>query len=159
MWAWLAFAERPILLGTAALAYLIGLRHALDADHIAAIDNVVRKLMQDGEMPMATGLFFALGHSTVVILASIVVVLATGTSWGGLVSLDVIGSPIGASVSAGFLLLIGLANFLVLKNIWAAFISARRGEIVIDGKIVEASVGGGLLARVFRPILASVSRP
>jgi nickel/cobalt transporter (NiCoT) family protein len=159
LWAWLAFAERPILLGTAALAYLIGLRHAFDADHIAAIDNVVRKLMQDGKEPQATGLFFALGHSTVVILVSIAVVLATATSWGGLASLDVIGSPIGASVSAGFLLLIGLANFLVLKNIWAVFISARRGEIVTDGKLAEASVPGGLLARVLKPILAGVARP
>jgi nickel/cobalt transporter (NiCoT) family protein len=159
LWAWLAFAERPILLGTAALAYMIGLRHAFDADHIAAIDNVVRKLMQDGEVPLATGLFFSLGHSTIVILASIAVVLTTATSGAGLASLDVIGSPIGASVSAGFLLLIGLANFMVLKNIWAVFIRARRGEIVTDGEIAEASVPGGILARALQPILAAVARP
>src|SRR5262249_55400988 len=75
--AWLgafaAFAGQPALLGTALLAYVLGLRHAVDADHIAAIDNVVRKLMQEGRRPYSVGLFFALGHSTVVVLASLVV--------------------------------------------------------------------------------------
>src|SRR6185312_481946 len=69
-WAVLAFRERPILLGTALLAYGFGLRHAVDADHIAAIDNVTRKLMQDGKRPVTLGLYFALGHSTVVIIAA-----------------------------------------------------------------------------------------
>jgi high-affinity nickel-transport protein len=62
LWAWIAFAQRPALLGTAFLAYIFGLRHAFDADHIAAIDNVVRKLMQEGKAPYTTGLFFSLGH-------------------------------------------------------------------------------------------------
>ena len=71
-WAWTAFAERPALLGTALLAYLFGLRHAFDADHIAAIDNVVRKLTQEGKAPCSAGFFFSLGHSTVVFVASCV---------------------------------------------------------------------------------------
>src|SRR5271167_4301937 len=77
-WAWAltAFAGRPVLIGTALLAYSLGLRHALDADHIAAIDNVTRKLMQDGKRPVTVGLFFALGHSTVVLLASLAIALA-----------------------------------------------------------------------------------
>ena len=62
-WAVIAFAGRPTLLGTAFLAYVLGLRHAVDADHIAAIDNVVRKLMQEGKRPVSVGLFFSLGHS------------------------------------------------------------------------------------------------
>ena len=66
-WAIAAFAGRPTLLGTAFLAYVLGLRHAVDADHIATIDNVVRKLMQDGKHPLAVGLFFSLGHSLVVV--------------------------------------------------------------------------------------------
>ena len=71
VWAWavIALAGRPTLLGTAVLAYVLGLRHAVDADHIAAIDNVVRKLMQEGKRPLAVGLFFSLGHSLVVVLA------------------------------------------------------------------------------------------
>ena len=69
LWAWMSFSDRPTLLGIALLAWVFGLRHAVDADHIAAIDNVVRKLMHDGGRPMTVGLWFSLGHSTVVILA------------------------------------------------------------------------------------------
>ena len=69
VWALIAFRDSPLLLGTALLAYSFGLRHAFDADHIAAIDNVTRKLMQEGKRPVAVGLFFSLGHSTVVVLA------------------------------------------------------------------------------------------
>src|SRR5262245_8870004 len=78
MWAIVAFGRQPALLGTALLAYTLGLRHAVDADHIAAIDNVVRKLMQDGKRPLSAGLFFALGHSSVVVLATIAIA-ATAT--------------------------------------------------------------------------------
>src|ERR1700728_659673 len=65
LWALLAFHEYPVLLGTAFLAYSFGLRHAVDADHIAAIDNVTRKLMQEGKRPVAVGFMFSLGHSTI----------------------------------------------------------------------------------------------
>jgi len=68
-WAVMALADQPALLGTALLAYLLGLRHAVDADHIASIDNVVRKLMQEGKRPVSAGLFFSLGHSLAVTLA------------------------------------------------------------------------------------------
>ena len=68
VWALIAFRDYPVLLGTAFLAYTFGLRHAVDADHIAAIDNVTRKLMQEGKRPVAVGFFFSLGHSTVVVL-------------------------------------------------------------------------------------------
>ena len=80
-WAWalLAFHDNPMLIGTALLAYGFGLRHAFDADHIVAIDNVTRKLMQEGRRPIAVGCFFALGHSTVVIVAAIVIALSAST--------------------------------------------------------------------------------
>src|SRR5262249_51264003 len=76
-WAWalVTFRNHPVLLGTSFLAYTLGLRHAVDADHIAAIDNVTRKLMQEGKRPVAVGFFFSLGHSTVVILASLAVAI------------------------------------------------------------------------------------
>jgi high-affinity nickel-transport protein len=69
-WAWAltAFQDHPVLIGTAVLAYSFGLRHAVDADHIAAIDNVTRKLMQEGQRPIGVGLFFSLGHSTIVVV-------------------------------------------------------------------------------------------
>ena len=72
-WAVAAFHGFPVLLGTAFLAYSFGLRHAVDADHIAAIDNVTRKLMQQGKRPVSVGLMFSLGHSTVVIVGSLAI--------------------------------------------------------------------------------------
>jgi nickel/cobalt transporter (NiCoT) family protein len=80
VWALIAFHDKPILLGTAVLAYTFGLRHAVDADHIAAIDNVTRKLMQDGKRPVSVGFYFALGHSTVVIVAALVAYWSASTA-------------------------------------------------------------------------------
>src|SRR5271170_7843861 len=79
LWAVIAFRHFPVLLGTAFLAYSFGLRHAVDADHIAAIDNVTRKLMQEGKRPVAVGFMFSLGHSTIVLLGSL------GIAWTTLV--------------------------------------------------------------------------
>ena len=76
LWAVLAFRDHPVLLASAVLAYTLGLRHAVDADHIAAIDNVTRKLMQEGKRPIAVGFFFSLGHSTVVMLIAVAVCCA-----------------------------------------------------------------------------------
>ncbi len=86
VWAFIAFAHQPVLIGTAVLAYSLGLRHAIDADHIAAIDNVTRKMMQEGKRPVAVGFFFALGHSTVVVLASLAVALTANALSDSLVS-------------------------------------------------------------------------
>src|ERR1700710_128808 len=83
-WAFAAFRDHPILLGTALLAYVFGLRHAFDADHIAAIDNVVRKLMQEGKKPLAVGFFFSLGHSSIVIIASAVIAASAAALQGSL---------------------------------------------------------------------------
>src|ERR1700679_712318 len=77
IWAIVAFHDFPLLLGTAALAYSFGLRHAFDADHIAAIDNVTRQLMQEGRRPVGVGLFFSLGHSTIVVALTIAIATAT----------------------------------------------------------------------------------
>ncbi|MBV9509983.1 MAG: hypothetical protein JO303_06855, partial [Caulobacteraceae bacterium] len=90
-WAFAAFAHAPTLLGAALLAYAFGLRHAFDADHIAAIDNVVRKLVQEGKRPYAVGLFFSLGHSTVVVLASIGIAVSATALKGRLEQAHLIG--------------------------------------------------------------------
>src|SRR6266481_3593697 len=79
IWAIVAFHNKPLFLGTALLAYTFGLRHAVDADHIAAIDNVTRKLMQEGKRPIAIGFFFSLGHSTVVVGLSLAIALAAAS--------------------------------------------------------------------------------
>src|SRR5262245_58125143 len=77
IWALIVFRDSPILLGTAFLAYSFGIRHAFDADHIAAIDNVTRKLMQVGQRPVTIGFFFSLGHSTVVVALSVLIALTS----------------------------------------------------------------------------------
>src|ERR1700719_814300 len=94
-WALVTFRHFPLLLGTAFLAYGFGLRHAVDADHIAAIDNVTRKLMQEGKRPVAAGLFFSLGHSTVVIIASSLVALTVAALEARLNGFKAIGGMIG----------------------------------------------------------------
>src|SRR5438876_12374525 len=100
--ALIGFLPHPALIGTAVLAYSFGLRHAVDADHISAIDNVTRKLMQEGKQPLAAGLFFSLGHSTIVILATIGIVLATNAFQHRLEDFRAVGGLIGVSVSSAF---------------------------------------------------------
>ena len=158
IWAWVAFSDRPALLGTAFVAYMFGLRHAFDADHIAAIDNVVRKLMQEGKQPFSVGFFFSLGHSTIVVLASIAIAATAAAMQSQLDSFHDLGGVIGTTVSALFLLVIGIANLFILKGIWAAFARARRGEKIVDEDLDALLAGRGLLARVFRRTFRVVSR-
>lgn len=158
-WAWIAFSDRPALLGTALLAYVFGLRHAFDADHIAAIDNVVRKLMQEGKAPYSVGFFFSLGHSTIVILASVAIAVTTAALQSKLDAFHNLGGVTGTAVSALFLLLIGIANLVILRNVWAAFARVRRGEIATDENLDTLFAEGGLLlARIFRPLFRVVTR-
>ncbi len=155
-WAWVAFSERPALLATAFLAYMLGLRHAFDADHIAAIDNVVRKLVHDNKSPVSVGFFFSLGHSSIVVLASIAI--AVTASMVPVETFRDVGGIVGTSVSALFLLLIGLANFLVLRGLWAAFRRARRGERIAEDDLDALLSNSGFLARIFRPMFRIVTR-
>ena len=157
-WAFIALAPHPVLLGTAFLAYLFGLRHAFDADHIAAIDNVVRKLMQEERRPFTVGLFFSLGHSSIVVIASAVIAASAAGLQAQFASFHAIGGVIGTLVSAFFLLVIGIANLLVLKGIWAAFGRARAGAKVGEEELDALMAGRGVLARLFRPLFALVSR-
>src|SRR6201986_293877 len=106
LWAVIAFRHYPVLLGTALLAYSFGLRHAVDADHIAAIDNVTRKLMQEGKRPVAVGFMFSLGHSTIVILGSLLIAAAALGLQKHIDHYRNIGGVIGTLVSALFLLAI-----------------------------------------------------
>ena len=128
-WAWalIAFHDYPVLLGTCFLAYSFGLRHAVDADHIAAIDNVTRKLMQEGKRPVAAGLFFSLGHSTVVVLATIAVAATAATFKEQLEDFHAIGGVIGTSVSAAFLLIIAAINVVILVNVYNTFRRVKNG--------------------------------
>jgi high-affinity nickel-transport protein len=160
VWAWavIALAGRPTLLGTAVLAYVLGLRHAVDADHIAAIDNVVRKLMQEGKRPIAVGLFFSLGHSLIVALAVAAIATAAFALRRHFHEFKLIGSIVGTGASAFFLLAIAAINLVVLRGVWRSFLRARRGEPVAEHELDLLLSGRGLLARIFRPLFRMVTR-
>jgi high-affinity nickel-transport protein len=153
-WAWLALRGQPVLLGTAAVAYGLGLRHAVDADHIAAIDNVTRKLMQQGKRPVAVGLFFALGHSSVVFLASAAVALTASVLGARSSTLRELGATVGTLASFGFLWLIAAMNLLTLRSIWAAFRRVRQTGVYEPEDLDTLLVKGGVAARVFRPLFS-----
>ncbi|MGC2619517.1 MAG: HoxN/HupN/NixA family nickel/cobalt transporter [Acidobacteriaceae bacterium] len=158
LWAVVAFHRFPVLLGTAFLAYSFGLRHAVDADHIAAIDNVTRKLMQEGKRPVAVGLMFSLGHSTIVVVGSL---LIAATALGLQHRLDrfrSIGVVIGTLVSALFLLAIAIVNLIVLRSVYRTFTRVRRGEPYVDEDFDILLASRGFLARIFRPVFAMVRR-
>ncbi len=155
-WAWASFGGRPALLGSALLAWVFGLRHAMDADHIAAIDNVVRKLMQEGRRPTLVGLFFSLGHSTIVVLACAALAIAAA-GLGQADGLRGLGGLIGTAVSSLFLLGIGLGNLLMLRGTWRLFRRARRGAPLPLGE-AAFSEAPGFLTRLFRPLFRVVTR-
>src|SRR5215470_11252304 len=154
--ALVVFHDHPVLLGTSLLAYGFGLRHAVDADHIAAIDNVTRKLMQEGKQPLAAGFFFSLGHSTIVILATIGIVLATNVFQHRLEDFRAVGGLIGVSVSSAFLLIIAAINIVILINVYKAFQRVKRGVPHGTDDLDLMLVQGGLLARIFRRLFRMV---
>jgi len=156
-WAILALSDRPTLLGTAFLAYVLGLRHAVDADHIATIDNVVRKLMQDGKRPLAVGLFFSLGHSLSIALAVAAIAAAAFALQGRFQQFKAVGSIIGTGASAFFLLTIAAINLVILRSVWHSFKRARRGEDVGEQELDLLLSGRGLLARILRPLFRMVT--
>ena len=160
-WAWalIAFHDYPILLGMALLAYSFGLKHAVDADHIAAIDNVTRKLMNEGSRADTVGLFFSLGHSSVVIAASIGVAVAASSLQSRFEAFRQVGSLIGTSVSVGFLLIIAAINLGVLRSVWRAFERVRRGGLVSDDDYDLLLNNRGFLTRILRPVMRMVSKP
>ncbi len=157
IWVWTlqALSGRPELLGTALLAYIFGLRHAFDPDHIAAIDNVVRKLMQEQRPTTMVGFYFALGHSSIVMLASIAI---SGTALSTPISAFGNFTLIRTSISAFFLLAIGLANYFILKSIWKTFVHVHRGRRLADEHLDLLQSIQGPLNCLFRPLFNVVAR-
>ena len=153
----LASARYAWLLPTGVLAYSFGLRHAVDADHIAAIDNTTRKLMHDGKRPVAVGFFFSLGHSTVVTALFVLLALSTAYVEKHLPSVTATGAMIGTTVSCLFLLLIGLINLAVLLDIVKMWRNVSRGG-AYDDQALEAFLSNrGLIARLLKPLLKLVA--
>jgi nickel/cobalt transporter (NiCoT) family protein len=140
--------RNPGLAGLATLAYTFGLRHAFDADHIAAIDNTTRKLLGDGKRPLATGFFFSLGHSTIVFSLTAGLAVAAKTVNSQVPGFQKYGGYIGTSVSGTFLILIGLLNLVVLLDIVGVFQQMKRGRYN-EQKLEEALQNQGLMSRFF----------
>ena len=152
IWAVIAFRHHPLLLGTALLAYSLGLRHAVDADHIAAIDNVTRKLMQEGKRPVAVGFMFSLGHSTIVVLGSAAIAATAMALQHRMDAARHIGGVIGTLVSTFFLFGIALVNLIVLRSIYRAFERVRGGARYVEEDFDLLLADRGFLSRLFRPM-------
>jgi len=152
LWAFVAFREHPVLLGTAFLAYSLGLRHAVDADHIAAIDNVTRKLMQENKRPVAVGFMFSLGHSTIVVVGSVAIAATARALQHRMDAVRDIGGLVGTLVSCFFLFGIAIVNLVVLQSICSAFRRVRRGEPYVEEDFDLLLGSRGFLSRLFRPM-------
>jgi high-affinity nickel-transport protein len=140
--------HNPALAGLGSLAYTFGLRHAFDADHIAAIDNTTRKFLQDGKRSLGVGFFFSLGHSTIVFSLATGLAIAAKTVNSKIPTFRDYGGYIGASVSGTFLLLIGVLNLVVLLDILGVFKRMKRGHYD-EQKLEQALQNQGLMSRFF----------
>ncbi|KNG82693.1 nickel transport protein [Aspergillus nomiae NRRL 13137] len=148
----------PSLVSNAVLAYTLGLRHAFDADHISAIDLMTRRLLATGQKPVTVGTFFSLGHSTIVIITSIVVAATAAAVSSRFDSFSTVGGIIGTSVSAAFLILLGLMNFYILYKLY------KQMQKVLDlpeGQEDEAwkIEGGGVLFSILKRMFKLIDRP
>ena len=144
----------PALAGLGTLAYTFGLRHAFDADHIAAIDNTTRTFLQKGKRPLGVGFFFSLGHSSVVFTLCTGLAFAASTVKAKLPTFQDWGGYVGASVSGTFLWIIGVLNLLVLIDIVRIFRDTRRGSCD-EERLEERLLERGLMNRLFLGRLAS----
>ncbi len=158
LWTFYAFYNSPLLFGAAVMAYSFGLRHAVDADHIAAIDNVTRKMTQEGKKPVGVGFFFSLGHSSVVLIATIVIALSTkafmNSNWA---QWHEIGGILCTSFSAIFLLFIALINVIIFLDIYRIFKQLRQGKILTEKDTNEVIDQQGFLVKRFRRFISLIS--
>jgi nickel/cobalt transporter (NiCoT) family protein len=153
--------QQVVGFGLGITAYTFGLRHAFDADHIAAIDNTTRKLTADGKKPKAVGFWFAVGHSMTVLLLAVLVIVGTRAAGAllddGSTARHALGMA-GTLASGGFLYLIGIINLIALIGIWGILRAMRAGQFD-EGELEEHLNNRGFLARILRPIMKRISRP
>ena len=157
-WAWLCFGADPVLLGTAFLAYCFGLRHAFDADHIAAIDNATRKLIETRQEAGTTGLFFSLGHATVVVLAALAIAVATDRIQPRLASFAPVAGALSTGFSAVCLFALALANCVILFSIARLFKALRSGVQPVEAELRRLLSQRGLLGRLLRGLFRLISK-
>lgn len=153
----LAAAKRPEFIGLGFLAYTLGQRHAFDADHIVAIDNTIRKLVQERRNPLGVGFYFSLGHSSVVCLMAVALAFAAQWVEGSIPQLKEIGGVVGTTVSGAFLLLIGIWNLVVLCDLYKVFGKVRR-KLPVTDELEQALGNRGGIARLLQPLYRFVGR-
>jgi high-affinity nickel-transport protein len=157
LWALELGHRNSIFIGTAILAYTLGMRHAVDADHIAAIDNVTRKLMQEGTKSASVGFYFALGHSAVVAAVTAAIAAATiafDTQSGGFRSVSLISTV----VSVVFLFVIAFANLFTFRSIYRAYSRMQKGALGPHHELDAVIDNRGVLVRLLRPIFGLVTK-
>lgn len=154
------------LASSALLSYTLGLRHALDADHISAIDLMTRRLIASGQKPVTVGTWFSLGHSTIVIITCIVVAATSGALEKRFDSFSNVGGVIGTSVSAAVLILLGIGNAWILYKLVQRMRVVLREEIGGDREDAEEGAvagldlsGGGIMVRLFKKVFRIIDRP
>ena len=157
-WAWLLFGADPVLLGTAFLAYAFGLRHALDADHIAAIDNATRKLIEARQPATTTGLFFSLGHATVVVLASLAIALTSARLQPSLASFTPLANALCTGFSAVCLFALAVANCVILFSVARLFRAVKNGAQPAEAELQRLLSQRGLLGRMLRGLFRLISK-
>ena len=150
--------DSTLLFGLCITAFVLGLRHGVDADHIVAIDNTTRKLMHEGKRPLTIGTWFSLGHSTVVVGLTVLLVFATKVVVGNNLILKSTGSVIGTAVSGTFLFLIGVVNALIVVGVYRVFQNLRRGKLN-ESELNELLENRGFLNRYFRGLFRIVRKP
>ncbi len=144
-----------LTLGT--LAYTFGLRHAVDADHIAAIDNTTRKLMQEGKDSKFTGTFFSLGHSTIVILLTLLIIIASRFATQNISNFQNIGGVVGTLISGGFLYVLAYLNFFILVDLWKHYKAAQKNGGINEEELNEVLLKRGFMGRYFNKIFNLIS--
>lgn len=147
-----------VLGGLGIVAYVFGLRHGVDADHIAAIDNTTRKLMQEGKRPYTVGMWFSLGHSTVVVALIIGLIFATRTIEANIPTLQNAGAVIGTLVSGSFLWIIGFINAVIVIGLYKIFQTLKKGKMN-PNELENLLQNRGFMNRFFRPLFKLISKP
>ena len=149
-----------LLAGLGIAAYAFGLRHGVDADHIVAIDNTTRKLMHEDKRPLTVGTWFSLGHSTVVFLLVVGLILTTRVIAEQIPALKSTGAVIGLTVSGVFLILIGLVNALIVLGIYRVFVELKRGHgQASPAELDEMLNKRGFLNRLFHSLFRMIREP
>ncbi len=147
-----------IFIGLSVLAYTLGLRHGVDADHICAIDNTTRKLLQDGQKPYTVGTWFSLGHSTIVMGMLVGLVVAARFILNAYPTFQSVGAVLGTAISGGFLYLIAFINLLIFWEVYQIFRQLRAGTL--DNERLEQQLNSrGFMNRYFNWMFKFVNKP